>query len=184
MNWASWLGIENDKVQMKQESSCVVDANDDESHELNKPDVVAESEKSVRQFLQKANGLRGKCHGTLLSLTSCVRSSLSMCLNPVNVTKMSFSTGFVYDFASSASKKLSESVIERAQTLKKSVEEGNIHGIINKVRGSSGLFVPPDSVMSLRKGQLSVFLRLFWVISRKSKKSLFRSKKQKTLVRY
>ncbi|XP_023284491.1 synapse-associated protein 1 [Seriola lalandi dorsalis] len=41
-------------------------------------------------------------------------------------------SGFIYDFASSASKKLSESVVETAQTLKKSVEEGKINGIIDK----------------------------------------------------
>ncbi|KAM9383948.1 synapse-associated protein 1-like [Pholidichthys leucotaenia] len=41
-------------------------------------------------------------------------------------------SGYLYSFASSASKKLSESVIETAQTLKKSVEEGKISGIIDK----------------------------------------------------
>ncbi|XP_054458220.1 synapse-associated protein 1-like [Anoplopoma fimbria] len=40
--------------------------------------------------------------------------------------------GYIYNFASSASKKLSESVVETAQTLKKSVEEGKINGIIEK----------------------------------------------------
>uniref|UniRef100_G3PLM4 BSD domain-containing protein n=1 Tax=Gasterosteus aculeatus aculeatus TaxID=481459 RepID=G3PLM4_GASAC len=40
--------------------------------------------------------------------------------------------GYVYDFASSASKKLSESVVETAQSLKKSVEERSIDGIIHK----------------------------------------------------
>lgn len=41
-------------------------------------------------------------------------------------------SGYIYNFASSASKKLSESVAETAQTLKKSVEEGKINGIIDK----------------------------------------------------
>ncbi|XP_029938995.1 synapse-associated protein 1 [Salarias fasciatus] len=41
-------------------------------------------------------------------------------------------SGYIYNFASSASKKLSESVVETAQNLKKSVEEGNINGIIDK----------------------------------------------------
>ncbi|KAK2835910.1 hypothetical protein Q5P01_016394 [Channa striata] len=41
-------------------------------------------------------------------------------------------SGYLYDFASTASKKLSESVVETAQTLKKSVEEGKINGIIDK----------------------------------------------------
>lgn len=41
--------------------------------------------------------------------------------------------GYIYNFASTASKKLSESVAETAQNLKKSVEEGKINGIIDKV---------------------------------------------------
>ncbi|XP_068581477.1 synapse-associated protein 1-like [Cebidichthys violaceus] len=41
-------------------------------------------------------------------------------------------SGYVYNFASSASKKLSESVVETAQTLKKSVGEGRINDIIDK----------------------------------------------------
>ncbi|KAM9849394.1 synapse-associated protein 1-like isoform 2-T6 [Aulostomus maculatus] len=41
-------------------------------------------------------------------------------------------SGYVYNIASSASKIVSESVIETAQTLKKTVEEGNINGIIDK----------------------------------------------------
>jgi len=39
----------------------------------------------------------------------------------------------MYTFASSASKKLSESVVGTAQTLKKSVEEGKLTEIIDKV---------------------------------------------------
>uniref|UniRef100_A0A3Q3GDJ3 Synapse-associated protein 1 n=1 Tax=Labrus bergylta TaxID=56723 RepID=A0A3Q3GDJ3_9LABR len=41
-------------------------------------------------------------------------------------------SGYIYNFASSASKKLSESVVETAQTFKKSVEEGKMNGIIDK----------------------------------------------------
>ncbi|KAL4656881.1 synapse-associated protein 1-like isoform X1 [Arapaima gigas] len=41
-------------------------------------------------------------------------------------------SGYLYSFASSATKKISESVAETAQTIKKSVEEGKIDGIINK----------------------------------------------------
>lgn len=44
---------------------------------------------------------------------------------------MGFS-GYLYNFASSATKKLSDSVVGTAQTLKKSVEEGKINTIIDK----------------------------------------------------
>ncbi|XP_077569763.1 synapse-associated protein 1 [Stigmatopora nigra] len=39
---------------------------------------------------------------------------------------------FIFSFASSATKKLSESVVETAQNIKRSVEEGKIDGIIDK----------------------------------------------------
>ncbi|XP_029945399.1 synapse-associated protein 1-like isoform X2 [Salarias fasciatus] len=39
---------------------------------------------------------------------------------------------YIFSFASSATKKISESVVETAQTIKKTVEEGNIDGIIDK----------------------------------------------------
>ncbi|XP_076134609.1 synapse-associated protein 1 [Alosa pseudoharengus] len=41
-------------------------------------------------------------------------------------------SGYILNFASSATKKITESVAETAQTIKKSVEEGNIDGIIDK----------------------------------------------------
>ncbi|XP_042190254.1 synapse-associated protein 1 [Callorhinchus milii] len=39
---------------------------------------------------------------------------------------------YLFSFATAASKKISESVVETAQTIKKSVEEGNIDGVIDK----------------------------------------------------
>lgn len=42
-------------------------------------------------------------------------------------------SGFILNFASTATKKISESVAETAQTIKKTVEESNIDGIIDKV---------------------------------------------------
>ncbi|XP_056588400.1 synapse-associated protein 1 isoform X3 [Triplophysa dalaica] len=41
-------------------------------------------------------------------------------------------TGFILNFASTATKKISESVVETAHTIKKTVEESNIDGIIDK----------------------------------------------------
>ncbi|XP_056134712.1 synapse-associated protein 1-like [Lampris incognitus] len=39
---------------------------------------------------------------------------------------------YIFSFASNATKKISDSVVETAQTIKKSVEDGNIDGIIDK----------------------------------------------------
>ncbi|XP_029905421.1 synapse-associated protein 1 [Myripristis murdjan] len=52
--------------------------------------------------------------------------------SPPLVQKAKGFGGYIYNFASSASKKLSESLAETAQTIKKSVEEGKIDGIIDK----------------------------------------------------
>lgn len=46
---------------------------------------------------------------------------------------------YIFTFASSATKKFSESVVETAQTIKKTVEEGKIEGIIDKACFSSNL---------------------------------------------
>lgn len=105
-NWGTWLGIENENGQVKQENESIVDADEDKNGGINKPTTAAESELTSAaekdaqppQLLQKAQGF----------------------------------SGYIYNFASSASKKLSESVVETAQTLKKSVEEGKINGIIDK----------------------------------------------------
>lgn len=39
---------------------------------------------------------------------------------------------YIFSFASTATKKISDSVVETAQTIKKSVEDGNIDSIIDK----------------------------------------------------
>ena len=42
-------------------------------------------------------------------------------------------TDYLFNFASAATKKITESVAETAQTIKKSVEEGKIDDIFDKV---------------------------------------------------
>lgn len=65
-------------------------------------------------------------------LTPCVTLLFSVLLPPIEE--------FIFSFASSATKKLSESVVGTAQTIKKTVEEGKIDGIIDKALCSSGLW--------------------------------------------
>lgn len=57
-------------------------------------------------------------------------------MHTCEVTLVNCFPGYIFNFASTASKKLSESVAETAQNLKKSVEEGKINGIIDKVYAS------------------------------------------------
>ncbi|KAG8001329.1 Synapse-associated protein 1 [Nibea albiflora] len=46
---------------------------------------------------------------------------------------------YIFSFASTATKKISESVVGTAQTIKKTVEEGKIDGIIDKACCAPGL---------------------------------------------
>lgn len=96
--------------------------------------------------------------------------------------------GYIFNFASTASKKLSESVAETAQNLKKSVEDGKLNGIIDKV----GLYcmvlslefvLPSFDLKTMNKiFVLPSPLRPYWGISRRSNRGLWRRKKQNNLV--
>ncbi len=85
-------------------------------------------------IIERTNKLKGRirriCHIAVVP-NSCHRSA---------VCCFCFFTGYIYSFASSASKKLSKSVTETAQTLRRSVEEGKINEIIDKVEISWFLF--------------------------------------------
>ncbi|AWP11385.1 putative synapse-associated protein 1 [Scophthalmus maximus] len=109
-NWGDWFGTESENGQGKhkveeeeEEGESVVDISEDNSRrEVNKPSAAAGSEE-----------------------TGAVDP------HPLLQKAKGFS-GYIYNFASSASKNLSETVVERAQTFKRSVEEGKINGIIDK----------------------------------------------------
>ncbi|KAF0042636.1 hypothetical protein F2P81_006168 [Scophthalmus maximus] len=109
-NWGDWFGTESENGQGKhkveeeeEEGESVVDVSEDNSRrEVNKPSAAAGSEE-----------------------TGAVDP------HPLLQKAKGFS-GYIYNFASSASKNLSETVVERAQTFKRSVEEGKINGIIDK----------------------------------------------------
>lgn len=101
---------------------------------------------------------------------------------------------FIFSFASTATKKISESVVGTAQTIKKTVEEGKIDTIIDKVRCLPLLgqvwphfdAITPQCVhvsgMSPGLSHLCIF-RLFWEISRRSKKSSSRRRNPKNQVK-
>lgn len=121
-NWVAWLGTDKEK---EEENSSVV--NDEQKQYVNKAPANAEEDARPPQQLQKAKGLSGKLNGSSRSLcTMCLAGLLDVC-------ETFFFSGYIYSFASSTSKKLSESVLETAQTLKNSVEEGKINGIFDKV---------------------------------------------------
>ncbi|XP_062251496.1 synapse-associated protein 1-like [Platichthys flesus] len=101
-NWGNWLGLEGGNGRGKQEGETVVEASEGNSN----PEM--DRVKADAEYEDK--------HADP---------------HPLLQKAKGFS-GYIYNFASSASKNLSESVVETAQTLKKSVEEGNINGIIDK----------------------------------------------------
>lgn len=64
-NWGSWLGIEKENGQVKEEAQTVV--HEDQNRDVNKPSAAAESKQSSvegdaqpPQLLQKAKGFSGK----------------------------------------------------------------------------------------------------------------------------
>ena len=130
-NWGSWLGKENENGQVKEESDSRVDANKD-----NKLTNVGDTEQITTlkkqaaplQAEQKPKSLSGKLLMSYLTLLTV--------FNMVIHVVVLVSAGYIYNFASSASKKLSESVIGTAETLKRSVEEGKLGEIIDKVTPS------------------------------------------------
>ncbi|XP_039983894.1 synapse-associated protein 1-like [Xiphias gladius] len=105
-NWGTWFGIESENGQVNQEGESIVDVHEEKSQEINKPTAAAESEQS---------GAAEK-DADPPQLLQAARGF----------------SGYIYNVASRASKKLSESVAETAQTLKKSVEDGKVNGIIEK----------------------------------------------------
>ncbi|XP_041647828.1 synapse-associated protein 1-like isoform X2 [Cheilinus undulatus] len=104
-NLGSWLGIESENGPVKQQSEPAVDVKEDQNLDVNKPTTAAESEQTSAEKDVQPTPLLQKAKGF---------------------------SGYIYNVASSASKKLSESMVETAQTLKKSVEEGKMNGIIDK----------------------------------------------------
>lgn len=66
---------------------------------------------------------------------------------------------FIYSFASSATKKISDSVVGTAQTIKKTVEEGKIDGIIDNV---SALVLSPVFLYWVLPFFTSVCCSLSW----------------------
>ncbi|XP_034533505.1 synapse-associated protein 1-like [Notolabrus celidotus] len=103
-NLGSWLGIGKENEQGKENRESRVDVKDP-NQDVNKQ-TAAESEQN--------NAGREDVQPTQL------------------LQQAKGFSGYIYNIASSASKKLSESVVETAQTLKKSVEEGKMNGIIDK----------------------------------------------------
>lgn len=64
-NWGTWLGIENENDQVKEEDQSVV--SEDQNHDINKPteseqSSAVEDDAQPPQLLQKAKGFSGKSH--------------------------------------------------------------------------------------------------------------------------
>ncbi|XP_032382669.1 synapse-associated protein 1 isoform X2 [Etheostoma spectabile] len=104
--WGTWLGVETENGQEE----------DEEEEEEGASIVVVSEDTNVPRNTPTAVSEREQ----------------TVAQPPQLLQKAKGFSGYIYDFASSASKKLSESVVETAQTLKKSVEEGKINGIIDK----------------------------------------------------
>lgn len=138
--WGSWLGAENGNVRVKKDDQC--------NHDVNK---ASADEDEPPQLLQTAKGFGGKSN--YLRSSRAKMSSLRFAASITTRNTRLFFSGYMYNFASSVSKKVSESVAETAESLKKSVEEGDINGIIDKV-GSSRWLISPQSLLSRSSAHL------------------------------
>ncbi|XP_010884742.1 synapse-associated protein 1 isoform X2 [Esox lucius] len=106
--WGTWLGIEN---TTKTEECEVAEI------------VLVENEKIV----QDQNEVNKQHEDPAVELEQEEGDTVNL----ISQQAKGFG-GLIFNFASNATKKISNSVAETAQTIKKSVEEGNIDGIIDK----------------------------------------------------
>ncbi|KAL1021749.1 hypothetical protein UPYG_G00017500 [Umbra pygmaea] len=106
--WGTWLGIEN---TTKTEESEVTDVATLENAKIvqDQNEVNKQHESPATEELEQ--------EGDTVHLISQQAKGFG---------------GLIFNFASNATKKISDSMAETAQTIKKSVEEGNIDGIIDK----------------------------------------------------
>ncbi|CAJ1059901.1 synapse-associated protein 1-like [Xyrichtys novacula] len=107
-NFGNWFGTDNENAEVTEKDESAAEVKD-ENQEVNKPTAAAAAAASESEHAGKEDG------------------------QPAQILQRAKGfSGYIYNFASSASKKLTESVVETAQTLKKSVEEGKMNGIIDK----------------------------------------------------
>lgn len=78
---------------------------------------------------------------------------------------------YIFSFATSATKKISDSIGETAQTIKKSVEEGNIDGFIDKACCPFSLFDKFGSKQKKHKPDVHICMSMALCVV--SKNSLF-----------
>nr|XP_029502147.1 synapse-associated protein 1-like [Oncorhynchus nerka] len=105
--WGTWLGIENTSTT---EESEVADVAVEEK-------IVQDQNEVNKQHEPPATEELGQEDGDTVQLISQQAKGFG---------------GLIFNFASNATKKISNSVAETAHTIKKSVEEGNIDGIFDK----------------------------------------------------
>nr|XP_046191779.1 synapse-associated protein 1-like [Oncorhynchus gorbuscha]XP_046194429.1 synapse-associated protein 1-like [Oncorhynchus gorbuscha] len=105
--WGTWLGMENTSTT---EESEVADVAVEEK-------IVQDQNEVNKQHEPPATEELGQEDGDTVQLISQQAKGFG---------------GLIFNFASNATKKISNSVAETAHTIKKSVEEGNIDGIFDK----------------------------------------------------
>ncbi|KAF0043595.1 hypothetical protein F2P81_004932 [Scophthalmus maximus] len=110
----TWLGLENPA-----DAKAADDRDDEESARQEVKVVEAQNEVNKQQAAAERDGAAEA--------------------SPDSPEQSKGLSEFIFSFASSATKKISESVVETAQTIKKTVEDGKIDGIIDKAEAA----VPP-----------------------------------------
>lgn len=136
-NWEN----ENDQVKEKRQRVVGEKRRDDNpsEYDVEKQTNVAEKDTELSQLLQKTHSLSGKLahSSTGWAFTFCSQVLLFFCrllISWIRLTFFSPLAGSIFNFASKACEKLTESVAETAQSLRESVEEGKLNEFIDKVR--------------------------------------------------
>ncbi|RXM32696.1 Gamma-taxilin [Acipenser ruthenus] len=103
--WGNWLSLDSERPSTKEAVKAQKEAG--EGKDVEETEVNKQPESVKEEMADPAQELLEQAKGL---------------------------SGFLFNFASSATKMISESVVETAQTLKKSVEDGKIDGLIDKDR--------------------------------------------------
>ncbi|XP_048855043.1 synapse-associated protein 1 [Brienomyrus brachyistius] len=111
--WGSWLGLEKSTGTSNGENE--------------RDDVVVKEDTTIEQ-VNKHMAVDGKVDEERNGESEAKEGDPTQQL----IQQAKGLSGYLYSFASNATKKISESVVETAHTIKKSVEEGNLDGIIDK----------------------------------------------------
>ncbi|MGH0177756.1 UNVERIFIED_CONTAM: hypothetical protein FKN15_075744 [Acipenser sinensis] len=123
--WGNWLSLDSERPSTKEAVKAQKEAG--EGKDVEETEVNKQPESVKEEMADPAQELLEQAKGL---------------------------SGYLFNFASSATKMISESVVETAQTLKKSVEDGKIDGLIDKMISESVVETAQTLKKSVEDGKI------------------------------